>query len=78
MTKDALKYTLEFIEGHSLKVPDRMDYINYLVGYFVYHGTEISSEDEKMLCRWYNSVDFTNTSNTERRDIYRKLLLKQA
>jgi len=78
MTKDALKYTLEFIEGHSLKVPDRMDYINYLVGYFVYHGTEISSEDEEILCRWYNSVDFTNTSNTERREIYRKLLLKQA
>lgn len=78
MTKNALKYTLKFIESHDLKVPDRMDYINYLVGYFVYHGTEVSVEDEQMLCRWFNAADFTNSSNTERREMYRKLLLKQA
>lgn len=78
MTKNALKFTLNFIENHDLKTPNRMDYINYLVGYFVYHGTILTSSDEQMLCRWFNSADFTNSTNTERRAMYKKLLLKQA
>ncbi len=78
MTNNALKFTLEFIETHDLKKPNRMDYINYLVGYFVYHGTILTPSDEQMLCRWFNAADFTNSTNTERRDMYKKLLLKQA
>lgn len=76
MTLNALKIALEFIKNHKLKAADRMDYINYLVGYFVYNGSALSTTEEQKLCNWFNSVDFTNTSNTTRREIYSNLLLK--
>ena len=77
MTLDALMHTLNFISEHNLNLPNRMDHINYLVGYFVYHGKNISQTEENMLCEWFKTIDFTNKTNTERREIYRKLLLKQ-
>lgn len=76
MTLNALKIALDFIKSHNLKAADRMDYINYLVGYFVYNGSALSKTEEQKLCNWFNSVDFTNTSNTTRREIYSNLLLK--
>ncbi|SEH34334.1 DUF262 domain-containing protein [Selenomonas sp. KH1T6] len=77
MTLDSLNYTLDFITNHRLEQPNRMDHINYLVGYFVYNGKNPSVEDEAKLCRWFSETDFTNTSNSERREIYRKLLIKE-
>lgn len=76
LTIDALYYTLDFISKHDLDKPNRMDHINYLVGYFVYNGKNPTPEEEALLCKWFNETDFTNTSNSERREIYRKLLIK--
>lgn len=76
MTLDALNYTLDFMAKHDLEQPNRMDHINYLVGYFVYNGKNLTPDDEGNLCSWFNNTDFTNTSNSERREIYSKLLMK--
>lgn len=77
MTLESLNHTLDFMAKHDLEQPNRMDHINYLVGYFVYNGTNITPDEEIKLCRWFNETDFTNTSNSERREIYRKLLMKE-
>ena len=77
MTLEALDRTLEFIDRNSLKEPDRIDYITYLTGFFVINGERINENVEMNLIDWYNKVDFKNKSNTERRDIFSKLILIQ-
>ena len=74
LTLEALDRALEFIDNHQLDHPERVDYINYLLGYFVFHTENMSIEDEEYLTRWYNNTKFTNTSNTTRRSIFSKLL----
>lgn len=56
------------------EINDSSDYVNYLVGYFVFHRENISNEQRENLINWYNSVEFTNKSNTARRKIYTDLL----
>ena len=74
-TLDALDKALEFIQKNDLPEPDRIDYITYLTGYFVYHPKEgMNEETECNLLNWYRSVDFKNKSNTERRLEFKKLL----
>ena len=73
-TLTALDKTLEFIEKNDLKQPNRVDYINFLTGYFVFHDHELSVEDKQYLIAWYNSTDFKNTSNSERRNIFTRLI----
>ena len=74
MTLEALGRALEFIENNNLEKYNRSDYVNYLVGYFVFHRENISNEQRENLINWYNSVEFTNKSNTARRKIYTDLL----
>lgn len=74
ITLDALDKTLQFIEDNNLKTPNRSDYVNYLIGYFVFHQNELTNEQTSNLIDWYNKVDFTNKSNTDRRKIYSNLL----
>lgn len=74
ITLNALDKTLQFIEDNDLKKHNRVDYINYLLGYFVYHQDAITNEKKDKLIEWYNSVNFTNKSNTARRKIYSDLL----
>lgn len=74
ITLEALDKTLQFIEDNNLKTPNRSDYINYLIGYFVFHQNELTNEQTSNLIDWYNKVDFTNKSNTDRRKIYSNLL----
>lgn len=74
VTLEALDKVLEFIEDNNLKKHNRSDYVNYLIGYFVFHKDGITNEQKNSLIGWYNSVDFTNKSNTERRKIYSDLL----
>lgn len=73
ITLKALDEALNFIEDNNLKRPDRVDYINYLIGFFLFHD-EITDELKKRVIDWYNEVDFTNKSNSKRRIIYTKLL----
>lgn len=74
VTLEALDSVLEFIENNNLKKHNRSDYINYLIGYFVFHRQGITGEQENALIKWYNTVNFTNKSNTARRKIYSDLL----
>lgn len=74
ITLCALDKAIDFIEEHALKKHNRSDYINYLLGYFVFHSGNLSETAETDLIAWYNKVNFTNKSNTARRKIYSDLL----
>ena len=74
ITLEALDRTLDFIEDNNLKKYNRSDYINYLLGYFVFHQGTLMLEEKNKLIEWYNNVNFTNKSNTARRKIYTDLL----
>jgi len=74
ITLDELDTVLNFVEKNDLKKHNRSDYINYLLGYFVFHRDGISDEQSNKLINWYNNVNFTNKSNTARRRIYTELL----
>ena len=76
LTLSALDKALNFIDKNNLSYPDRIDYINYLTGYFVFHEEELSPEDESYLVKWYNSTDFKNASNSKRRSIFTNLIYK--
>ena len=70
---DALDKALSFIEDNNLTKHNRPDYINYLLGYFVFHH-DITNEQINKLVDWYTNINFTNKSNTARRKIYTDLL----
>ena len=72
----ALDKALNFIDEHNLRRPTRIDYINFLMGYFVFHPEPQTNEDEGYLIDWYRDTYFTNTSNTDRRRIFTKLIEK--
>ena len=65
---------LDFIEANSLKKPDRIDYVNYMIGYFAFNGLDLSETQKQYLISWYNNVDFTNKTNSKRRELYTKLI----
>lgn len=65
---------IDFIVDNGLKEPDRIDYINYLIGYMIFNGTELNKQQTLKLVQWYKNVDFTNKSNSERRDMYTDLI----
>ena len=73
MTLKALDKVIGFINNNGVKEPDRVDYINYLIGYFVYNANP-TDEKIKELVEWYNTVNFNNKSNSERRTIFTELL----
>lgn len=73
----ALDSTLKFIYSHNLSAPDRIDYITYLTGFFVFKKfAPLTSEEEAELINWYKTVNFTNKSNSDRRVIFSSLLDK--
>jgi Protein of unknown function DUF262. len=74
LTLEALDKTLHFIEDNSLPDPDRIDYINYLTGYFVFNPGNIDQNTKEALIDWYNNIDFINLSNSKRRTEFSKLL----
>ena len=73
LTLDALDKVIDFVEDNDLKIPSRIDYINYLLGYFIFNN-DIWDTNKDSLIKWYDTVDFTNKSNTERRDIFTDLI----
>ena len=74
LTLDVEDKVIDFIENNALKQPDRIDYINYLIGFFIFNASKIDDEVKERLINWYNTVDFTNKSNTDRRDMYTDLI----
>lgn len=77
LTLEALDVVLDFLDNNELKKPNRIDYINYLIGYFIFNGFEIDDFQKEFLIDWYDNVDFTNKSNTDRRDIFNDLINKK-
>ena len=74
MTLDALDRTLDFINDNDIKRPVRIDYINYVLGYFIFHPEDISDNVKDTLMEWIDTIDFTNKSNSDRRDIFTSLI----
>lgn len=76
-TLNALDLALNFIEENSLLSDiDRMDYILYILGFFVYNNNTKTLGDsrKKYLINWVRTTNFTNLSNTERRKEFTDLL----
>lgn len=76
MTLEALDNVLDFIDDNELKKPTRIDHINYLIGYLIFNGNDSMDKDKEFLIKWYDTVDFTNKSNSVRRDIFTNLISK--
>lgn len=75
VTLEALDKALLFIKNNNLKEPDKLDYINYLIGYFVYNQSqEISIIKTGKLIEWYNNIVFSLKGNGERRKMFDDLL----
>lgn len=76
LTLTALEEGLLFIENNDLRgYITRMDYILYLTGFFAYQNSEeLTAELESELVKWVKTVNFTNQSNSTRREIFTDLL----
>lgn len=74
LTLAALDKALDFIDSHDINIQNRGDYINFLTGYFVFHPGDLSEIIEDYLVDWCRTQNFGNTSNSERRDIFSKLI----
>lgn len=75
ITLQALDLALDFIDNNNLKLPDRLDYITYLVGLFVFKNNKnLTADENDILIQWYNKIKFTNRSNSDRRIIFSNLL----
>lgn len=73
MTLEALDKSIDFITDNNVVAPDRIDYINYLTGYFVYNPEPTEEKMEKLV-KWYREVDFNNKSNSRRRTMFTQML----
>lgn len=75
ITLSALDKALDFIEENELNPPNRLDYVTYLTGYFVFNGnTEITDDKKRDLADWYKKTSFTNKSNGKRRKMFDELI----
>lgn len=78
MTLKGLEEALQFMEENTmiLKTPDKIDYITYLIGFFVYKQDKILSKLQKnKLINWFNNVNFNvKGDNTIRRNNFTELL----
>ncbi len=67
-----LRKSIDFIKDNNLPKPSRIDYVTYLAGVFMYiDGNEY---DKNYLINWYNTVDFQDKGNGDRREIFEKLI----
>lgn len=75
MTLVGLEKAISFIYDNKLN-PERIDYITYLTGLFVYNQNNDMNERQKTeIIDWFNNVNFINLGNSERREIFDKLIL---
>ncbi|WP_436669633.1 GmrSD restriction endonuclease domain-containing protein [Lactiplantibacillus plantarum] len=71
----ALEKALSLIYNNNLGYKiNKIDYVLYLTGYFVFHDGELTSENEVNLIDWISNVKLINKTNKERRDEYTNLL----
>ncbi|TDX51521.1 DUF262 domain-containing protein [Orenia marismortui] len=75
LTLDALDKTIDFINNNDIAAPERIEYITYVLGVFVYNGNqELSNIQKNKLINWYKNVQFTNKSNTKKRNMFEEIL----
>lgn len=75
MTLDALDKAINFIEENNLAEPERIDYITYLLGFFVYMGDrQLNDVQKSKVTSWYEDVAFAKKDNGERRSIFDRLI----
>lgn len=74
MTLEALEKALNFIENNDLEKYNRPYFVNYLIGYFVFHKEKISNQQKNNLISFYKNVALGNQTNAERRSLYSILL----
>jgi hypothetical protein len=76
LTLSSLEKALEFINNNELQnYINRMDYILYLTGYFAYQQNEqLEIQKAEKLIKWVETVNFTNQSNSNRRELFTNLL----
>lgn len=76
LTLLSLDKTLDFIEEFKLESQiHRMDYILYIIGYFVFNQDNTSDQLDSLV-NWVKTIDFNNKTNHERRFEYSKLIGK--
>ena len=68
---EALRWTLDFFKAKGI-LPVRMEYVTYISGFYILRNPTVNSYD--MLEHWYRNTLFTDASNTEKRQIYSRLL----
>lgn len=74
MTLEALEKALNFIENNDLEKYNSPYFVNYLIGYFVFHKEKISNQQKNNLINFYKNVALGNQTNAERRSLYSILL----
>lgn len=76
LTLSSLENALEFINKHELQSHiTRMDYILYLTGFFAYQKNDLLEiQKAEKLIEWVETVNFTNQTNSDRREIFSDLL----
>lgn len=76
LTLNSLEAALEFITNNELKnYITRMDHILYLTGFFAYKKNEqLENHVAESIIEWVKTADFTNQSNSSRREMFSKLL----
>ncbi|MGX4764225.1 DUF262 domain-containing protein [Holzapfeliella sp. JNUCC 72] len=71
---ESLKWTMDFIKENNLKsYITKMDYILYVSGYYTFNG---ASELDKLVT-WIKTVDFSDKSNTTRRNLFSSLVYRE-
>src|SRR5699024_3035287 len=75
MTLEGLNSALDFISENNLSNSSRIDYITYLKRYFVLNkNKEISYQNKNNLGDWYNNVNYSNKTNSERCKMFEQLI----
>lgn len=75
LTLTGLERALNLIYDNGLSdFVNKIDYVLYLTGYFIFHDYKESSEEKAALINWIKTVDFTNKTNQKRRELYTELL----
>lgn len=75
MTLNALELTLDFIDDNELDVKNRIEYITFIMGYFIYGNNEkLTQERKEYLIDWFNEIKFTNMTNPGKREAYYRLI----
>lgn len=75
----ALEIVLNFLKDSGLietiRNKKRIEYIQFIVGYVIFKNIEkFNEEQSQYISKWINEISFIDLSNTDKRDIYTRLL----